>query len=259
MKSSPSIRPALLTLPILISGVVFFLPASIATAQESEPFSQEESDPFNDATLPSETQENSGDERATTFEIFLEEGLSVEDYIDTIKANAREFYPREELNFIITPDAAAFRLPEIDVITNFEGALGVLEACSTRDAEIEIDTDSTGSVRIIRLNQLSPSPTVGVINVQSILKDASHEDFISAIGIGLEMTGGQRGVSMKLHEETGLFFVKGPERDIEVIHQIVAEMQKNTRIRNAGGLGGGSGGNQDLRDGGDGLGDNDGK
>ncbi len=154
-------------------------------------------------------------------------GGTVTEYLKMVHQAASQAGHEGPLNIVVTDSARDYVLPSIEIKTTLDGAVGCLEACATEFQEVFVESDITGDLLFIIMRDHRDPPVVQVMNVKAILVNVDKEDFVSAIGIGLEMAGGDPdGVDMKLHEETGLFFVKGPLDRIEVIQQIVQQLDR---------------------------------
>lgn len=147
----------------------------------------------------------------------------------------------QNLNVVVTRSASEFALPSIEVVTDLDGALGVIEGCSTRSADVLLEEDNSGSVTLIKVHRQEPTE-VSVINVKRLISVVKRESLLSAIEIGLEMHDAGSDVTIKLHEETGLLFFKGPDSALTLIRSITQEMQQDLWNRNGPGMSGDSGG-----------------
>jgi hypothetical protein len=154
-------------------------------------------------------------------------GGTVKDYVQMIRLNApRDYY--HHLNIVLTEIPSEFRLPEIKVFTDLDGMLGCLSACSNDAWQVEVDSDDTGTVTIIRVVDIgserrSPDQTT-VINVKNILLRIPEQDFVAAITLGLDFADVADGVQIKLHNETGLLFARGKPQGLALVHEIIQQM-----------------------------------
>lgn len=146
---------------------------------------------------------------------------------------------KEVLNIVVTESAENYKLPPVQVRASIEGVIGVIEGCSTAKNLIEVDTDVTGEVYIVRVEYEEPM-SFTVDSVKDLLEVVDQTALLSAVEIGLEMQGSGSAVTMKLHEETGLLFVKGPESSVNLVHQVIDELEKGAH--SGRGPGGGRGG-----------------
>lgn len=144
---------------------------------------------------------------------------------------------KADLNIVVTDSAENYRLPSINVRTNLEGAIGVIEGCSTTKSLVEVATDVTGDIYIVRVEYEEPLELT-VSSVASLLERIEEQSLLSAVEIGLEMQGSGSNVTMKLHQETGLLFVKGPKSSVQLVHQVINELESSA-FSGAGGRGGG--------------------
>ena len=182
-------------------------------------------------------QETSGDVAEEIFTIDFGGG-TIAQYVALLK-DATD--GKTDLNIVVTDSAENYRLPEIQVRTNLEGAIGVIEGCSTRTSLVEVDTDVSGNIYIVRVEYEEPMQLT-VSSVADLLERIEEQSLLSAVEIGLEMQGSGSNVTMKLHHETGLLFVKGPESSVELVHQVISELESSARNRGGGRGGGGRGG-----------------
>ena len=160
-------------------------------------------------------------------------GGPVAAYMDLLEAAASERGIDWPLNIVLVDKARDFNLPPIKIRTNLDAAVQVLASCSSQYERLDVVRDREANVQFIRLRNSNPVITE-VLNVRSILEDMPHEDFSSAIAIGMEFAGGDSDeIDMKLHDETGLLFVKGPENKIMLVQRIINQLQP----RGTGGFG----------------------
>lgn len=163
-------------------------------------------------------------------------GGTIAEYVSMIKDATAG---KEQLNIVVTENARDYRLPPIQVQASLEGAIGIIQGCSTDKNLVDVDTDPTGEIYIVRVEYEDPLKFT-VDNIKELLQMVDKESLLSAIEIGLEMQGSGSAVTMKLHEETGLLFVKGPETSVEVVHQVIHELAKGAyESRGGGGARGG--------------------
>ena len=153
---------------------------------------------------------------------------------------------RQPANIFIADSARNLQVPPVQVTTNMQGALGILEMLSNGSngfQDILVDLDPSETITVISVDGVVPL-TVEVINSKQLLNHMKKESLLSAIEIGLQMLGDAGGIELKLHEETGLLFVKGVEQKTELVRRIIEQLY----VANAPGLqgrgmsGGGSGG-----------------
>ena len=130
---------------------------------------------------------------------------------------------------VVTEGAKDYPLPEIEVRTNVEGAIGIMEACSNETATIYVNPTSP-NVLIVTVEREQQPQTV-VLNVQRILERVDQESMLSAISVGMEMLAPSEKVQLKLHEETGLFFVKGSQASCRLVGEIVEQLEMGSYIR----------------------------
>lgn len=163
-------------------------------------------------------------------------GGTIGEYVGLVRAIHDNSQP---LNVVVTESAENFRLPSVNAQTTLEGVLGVIEGCSTEANSVNVDTDNSGEVYIIRVEYQEPI-RFDVTSVKALLNDIPKESLLSAVEIGLEMQGPGANVSLKLHEETGLLFVKGPESSVELVQTIIDQLEGGVS-REAGNAGGSDG------------------
>ena len=180
-----------------------------------------------------------GQESSEDSDFLLEEGLfkidfpggTLESYVQLIRDSAsanKEFYPRVNI-MLVGPVPIVTPLPPIQVTTNLDGALECLQVCSNDEVAISIDHDSSGEITFIRTSPLLPPAqprveSVQVFNLKQILVNVPKENVVTAIDIGLEISGNANATEIKLHEETGLLFARGPKDQLSIIEQIVNEL-----------------------------------
>ncbi len=169
-------------------------------------------------------------------------GGKLSEYIDLVREKKLPAFNSEgemqPMNIFITEDARNVRMPSVEMTTTFDGFLGILSTISNERQKIIVD--STNDVTRISVDNRNLT-RVQVINAKQLLEKMDKEDLLSAIEIGMQMQGNEGAIELKLHEQTGLLFVKGPHENTELVGQIVAELYQ----ANGGGFGAGS-----VRDGG---------
>lgn len=181
------------------------------------------------AALPANGQEDNRAERQDEAFFQIEfPGGTVAEYVQQLRNPAAEaHYPH--LNIVLSDIPPAFRLPEIMVFTDLDGMLGCLAACSTDEYQVEVDTDETGTVTVIRVVDIgserqAPDQTT-VLNVKKLLSQIPQEDFVAAINLGLDFSGTDDGVQIKLHNETGLLFARGRPEGLALVREIVEQLK----------------------------------
>ncbi len=153
---------------------------------------------------------------------------------------------RQPANIFIADSARNLQVPPVQVTTNMQGALGILEMLSNGSngfQQILVNLDPSETITVISVDGVVPL-TVEVINSRQLLNHMKKESLLSAIEIGLQMLGDSGGIELKLHEETGLLFVKGVEQKTELVRRIIEQLYvANAPVLQGRGMsGGGSGG-----------------
>ncbi len=163
-------------------------------------------------------------------------GGSVAQYVDVIRQAA------PGINIVITGSAADYAVPEIQL--KQVPAIVALE-CLNRATSEQIFVEYPDYIAYVQ-NQDQSTTNVRVINVKQLLNAIDKADLLTAIEVGLEMQDKPSlKVDLKLHEETGLLFVKGLENQTSLIEEIVNQMSEGALTvasRRGPGLGGGFGG-----------------
>lgn len=153
-------------------------------------------------------------------------GVLVE-YVNEI----RELAPT--LNIVMTETAASHRLPEIRLVdVPVRGALSLLSTLTNSQATVEfqLQADSyDADIVLISAPDLPPpsrSTEVRVFNVKQLLGASNREALLSALESGYEMLGSSGSpVDVKIHEATGLLFIKGSPEQLQLAEAVIREIQ----------------------------------
>lgn len=135
------------------------------------------------------------------------------------------------LNIVVTPDAAAITLPQMDLKrVKVRSALRLL---SRIHPQLRIDEDDNarvvGESRVILISWQGPSENSAyrVISVKHLLSTLDQEKLLEALDDGYSFIqhGGSK-PELRLHQATGLLFVKGSEPQVTFAANIVAELSR---------------------------------
>ena len=130
------------------------------------------------------------------------------------------------LNILVSRNARSVLIPEM-VLTNVSVEAVLSAAVLAAENEVTWNFDSEEVIVINRDEGYfdDSQETVTVVNAKDILANTEEASLLSAIEIGLEMRdSSKKNVSIKLHEETKLLFIKGTDSDINIVMQVVAEL-----------------------------------
>lgn len=169
-------------------------------------------------------------------------GGKLSEYIDLVREKKLPAVNSEgemqSMNIFITEDARNVRMPSVEMTTTIDGFLGILSTISNERQKIIVDFANDVTKISVDNRNLT---RVQVINGKQLLEKMAKEDLLSAIEIGMQMQGNVDAIELKLHEQTGLLFVKGTQDNNQLVSQIVAELNKANGIAFAGGFGGSGG------------------
>ncbi len=173
--------------------------------------------------------------------------LKVTEFIEQLQQSVSDEFGTP-LNILVSRNAKSALIPKMRL--REVSVYAVLNAAVIA-AENEIAWDySADDEEVIVINldadyEYQSIETVTVVNVSDILQDTEEASLLSAIEIGLELRDSSKeNVTIKLHKETRLLFVKGIEADINIVMKIVAELGGKpwSSKGGGGGFGGGGGG-----------------
>ncbi|MEL7496182.1 MAG: hypothetical protein AAFN77_01140 [Planctomycetota bacterium] len=160
--------------------------------------------------------------------IYLERTVELEDGSTTIKR------VETTLNVVVTESAKNFMLPEIQVTTNTQGVLNLLDALGGPDHQImiqEMTQDNDDVIFVVDIDTQLESE-VAVINAKQLLETIEETDMLSAIEIGFQMQGrGGSQVELKLHKETGLLFVRGTYIQTQLVNNVIRELHASRGLQ----------------------------
>lgn len=135
------------------------------------------------------------------------------------------------LNIVVTPEATMISLPQMDLSqVKVRSALRLL---SRIHPQLRIDEDDDGTVggdsRVILISWQGPpeNSAYRVISVKHLLGTYDQEKLLEALDDGysfIQHGGGKP--ELRLHQATGLLFVKGSEPQVMFAAQIVAELSR---------------------------------
>lgn len=151
---------------------------------------------------------------------------TVKDFIHALT----DFFPPPQLNIIVSPEAANVSLPEMTFRrVKVRNALRLL----SRLAPIDVDEDEgqidDGRVILIESDQTREETVTRAISVKHLLGKVDGlvdgEQLMVVLNNGFEfMQVGNSKPVMKLHEPTGLMFIKGSQSQVFFAMQIVSEL-----------------------------------
>ncbi len=157
-------------------------------------------------------------------------GGTVDEYVGMVRKAAAG------TNIVITGMAGDFILPDIQL--NKVPVDSALD-CIVRASRDQLSMYYSDHVVFVEDDRQPPTTGVTVINVKQLLASVDKADVLTAIEVGMEMQGEQPvKIELKLHEETGLLFVKGLHSQTHLVTEIVNQMMMGIP---SGGLGGGGG------------------
>jgi len=154
-------------------------------------------------------------------DITIEEPIQITDFVTLIQDQVPH-----PLNIIVSRNTASVSVPSMKLkqVSVFAALEAVILATEN---EILWDNDAEEVIAIRRNDGYfdEAKETVTVVNVSEILEDTEEASLLSAIEIGLDMrNSSKKNVTIKLHKETKLLFVKGIRADLDVVMQIVSEL-----------------------------------
>lgn len=173
------------------------------------------------------------------------EFLRKQPYFSKVNIDGKGVKKSQKLNVIVTDRAKNFKLPEIQITTDVDGALSCLSQLGNDENEIMVDDIGDDVFKVDVVSHVDTS--VAVINAKQLLSSVEEADLLSAIEIGFRMKGNVNAVQLHLHKETGLLFVKGDLSETRLVDEIVQELMVGYRIKrypnpSAGGASGAGGG-----------------
>lgn len=153
---------------------------------------------------------------------------SVSDYANEI----RQMVPT--INIVVTKSAADLRLPEIKLTgVPARGALSLLNSVTNQEVEVEFQSRADGSeadVVLITTSNAGPFSSgieVRVFNIKQLLGASNRDALLSSLESGFQMLGWSSApVDVKIHEATGLLFIKGTEQQLALAESIIHELEK---------------------------------
>lgn len=192
-----------------------------------------------DSTVESAVPQNAGVPVQPPFYFDVNfQGGSVEAYISMLKDIA-EKNRGGDVNVILDENVKDVVLPHISFNhVPLDAAIQVLERIRFDDARINISNTKSIYVVSAQHSQNVPqrtatppkrNPETVVFSVREILSQTEEEDLLSAIEIGLNLDGKESSALMKLHQETGLLFVKGSRDQLRLISDIVEQLAAPVR------------------------------
>lgn len=155
-------------------------------------------------------------------------GGTIEQYAQLLKEVKFVGFDEQAIvpNIVVTSSARDYRLPSININASYDGAMGVMSACSTKNSRVVVDSDDTGQVYIVRV-ETDEEVDVSVVSAQQLLENVDQATLLSAVEIGLEMHDAGASVTLRLHEESGLMFLKGPVSGIQLVESIIERLEDN--------------------------------
>jgi hypothetical protein len=180
------------------------------------------------------TQEAAENNDETNWDELLQLNISIEQPAGTISQfveNVRNTTP--QLNIVVTESASAVRLPDIRLENvPVRGALSLIPTLTNSEVDVNFQSQIEGSeANIVLISgqynaDSSNVPTVRVFNVKRILTESTRDDLLTALDEGLDMMGEHLApVEIKVHEATGLLFIKGTSPQLQLAESVVQEIE----------------------------------
>lgn len=154
---------------------------------------------------------------------------TVKDFIQIL----RESSP--QLNIVVTENAAEYPLPEIKLVkVPVRGAISLLSTLSDNAVEVSYQSQEEGhDANLILISSQVGAPfnrestTVRVLNVKYLLQASNREALLSALDEGYRLLDNQQApVELKIHEATGLLFVKGTPEQLMLAESVVEQIAR---------------------------------
>jgi hypothetical protein len=153
---------------------------------------------------------------------------SVSDYANEI----RNLVP--SINIVVTKAAADLRLPEIKLnAVPARGALSLLNSVTNQEIEVDFQSRAGGNEADVVLitapnsGPFSSGTEVRVFNIKQLLGASNRDALLSSLESGFQMLGGSsQPVDVKIHEATGLLFIKGSGQQLALAESIIHELEK---------------------------------
>lgn len=178
--------------------------------------------------------------RESKVDIEFVERTKVTDFLDNIQDQVST-----PLNIVVSRDAYSIMIPPMR-LKNVSVQAALNAATSATESELNWHFGDDFEVINVMLDigyASDSSDTIQVVNASEILEGTEEASLLSAIEIGLEMrASSERKVTIKLHKETKLLFIKGVYDDIKVVMQIVEKLGGEPWPQQGSGIGGGVGG-----------------
>lgn len=170
-------------------------------------------------------------ETAVHVDVEVDHGTTIADFINLITEQSPA-----HLNIVVLDNARDVTLPSMYLKNvTVAAALNAMRVATNEQVYFEIDDSSElGYIKID--DSIVAVSDVNVFNLDLVLSTYDHEQFLSAVEIGLEMMGKSKAdVQMKLHEETHILFVKGNDEAVNMIDGLIGELGGERKL--AGGIG----------------------
>lgn len=170
-----------------------------------------------------------------TWEDLLQKKTSIElttgtvgDFIELVRQTT------PQLNIVVTESASSYRLPAIKLSeVPYRGALSLLNTLSEGQISVTFQSQDEGADANIVLvtGEAEPivdrSQSVRVLNVKRLLQTSTRADLLSALDEAYRLMGEQATpIEIKIHEATGLLFVKGSPEQLQLAESVVAEIDR---------------------------------
>ena len=202
-------RENTLNLYLLAIAVIIGLVSANGFAQDTKPFDH-------DMSLEQKIEQ-------LRVSIDIDEPMNITMFLEEIQ----EQVPTP-LNILVSPGARSVFIPEMKLQNvSVRSMLNASVIASESEMEWFLEGEEEEVIIIVRDERYNErrAEEVSVVNVAAILKDTEEASLLSAIEIGLEMQDrSKKNVTIKLHKETRLLFVKGVKADINIVMKVVSEL-----------------------------------
>lgn len=160
--------------------------------------------------------------RESKVDIEFTKRTKVTDFLESIQDQVST-----PLNIVVSRDAYTIMIPPMK-LKNVSVQAALNAATSATESELNWHFGDDFEVINVQLDigyASETSEVIKVLNAAHILEQTEEASLLSAIEIGLGMrTSSEREVTIKLHKETKLLFIKGVHDDIKVVLEIVNEI-----------------------------------
>jgi hypothetical protein len=180
----------------------------------------------------------SSQDAAGASDVQWDDRLNVKISVDQPAGTVSDFVARIRetdplLNIVVTESASAMRLPEIRLEhVPIRAVLSLISTLTNSEVDVSFESQLDGSDANVVLisSQFMPesnqSPCVRVFNVKRILEATNREALLASLDEGFQMMEQQDlKVDIKVHEATGLMFIKGTGPQLELAESVLNEIE----------------------------------